>query len=77
MVIEIKKQEKETLANLLRRFAKRVKESGVLTQVRARQFKQRATSKKTKKELALRRLKSQKKLEWLRKLGKAKQMQKI
>ena len=72
MVVEIRKQEKETTANLLRRFSRKVRESGVLEKVRSLQFKKRPSSKKTKKEMALRRIGRQKKIEYLKKIGKIK-----
>lgn len=72
MTVEIKKQEKETFASLLRRFSRKVKESGVLNKVRSLQFKTRPESKKTKKETALRKIARIKRMEYLKKLGKIK-----
>lgn len=72
MVIEIKKQEKETFASLLRRFSRKVKESGVLNKVRSLRFKTRPESQKTKKETALRKIARIKRMEYLKKLGKIK-----
>jgi len=56
MVLEVKKKEKETSQNLVHRFTKTVRQSGVLLQVRKGQFHKRAKSALAKKRSALRRV---------------------
>jgi uncharacterized membrane protein YgaE (UPF0421/DUF939 family) len=70
MGLEIRKKEKETSQNLIRRFTKRVQQSGVLIQARKNMFKQRKKSDETKKRAALRREQLKKQYQILRKLGK-------
>jgi hypothetical protein len=55
MPLEVKKKEKETSQNLVHRFTKVVRQSGVLLQVRSKQFHKRAKSDLVKKRGALRR----------------------
>lgn len=55
MTIEIKKQERETPQNLVRRFTRRIQQSGVLYRARKNRFKQRKKSHQMKKRAALRR----------------------
>lgn len=68
--IEVKKQEKETTQSLIRRFTKRVQQSGVLIQARKIRFKKRRKSEQMKKRAALRREELKKEYEKLKKLGK-------
>jgi len=56
MVLEVKKKEKETSQNLAHRFTKTVRQSGVLLEVRKKQFHTRAKSALAKKRSALRRV---------------------
>ena len=65
MVLEVRKKDKETSQNLVHRFTKVVRQSGILLQVRRSQFHKRAKSALAKKRSALRRVsvKAQKKLE--------------
>lgn len=55
MVVQVRKKEKETSQNLVHRFTKTVRQSGVLLQVRGGQFHKRAKSDLAKKRSALRR----------------------
>ena len=57
MVLEVRKKEKETSQNLVHRFTKTVRQSGVLLQLRKGQFHKRAKSALAKKRSALRRVK--------------------
>lgn len=68
---EIKKQERETNFSLVRRFTKRVKESGVLRAAKRSMFKHRDPSPARRKFIALRRLAKQKEYEKLYKMGKS------
>ena len=56
MVLEVKKKDKESSQNLVHRFTKVVRQSGVLLQVRGKQFGKRAKSTLAKKRSALRRV---------------------
>lgn len=73
MVIEVNKRGKETSASLLRRFVKKVQQSGVLLEVRDRKFFKKEKTKREKKLYALRREKIKKEIEHLKKLGKFKE----
>jgi len=70
MAIEAKKQEKETPQNLIRRFSKKVKMSGVLIRARKSRFHKRKKSDQMKKRSALRKEQLTKEYEKLEKLGK-------
>lgn len=70
MAIEVKKKEKETAASLLRRFSRRVQQSGILLRARQNRFYRSPKSKRQKKVDALRRATSKKERERLIKLGK-------
>ena len=56
MVLEVKKKERESSQNLVHRFTKVVRQSGVLLQVRGKQFRKRPKSDLAKKRSALRRV---------------------
>ena len=70
MPLEVRKKEKETSQNLIRRFTKRVQQSGVLLQARKNMFKRRQESDEKKKRAALRREELKKHYQTLKKLGK-------
>lgn len=55
MALQVTKKEKETSQNLVHRFTKTVRQSGILLQVRGHQFHKRAKSALAKKRSALRR----------------------
>jgi hypothetical protein len=55
MTLEVKRKEKETSQNLVHRFTKVVRQSGVLLEIRGKQFHKRAKSDLAKKRSALRR----------------------
>ncbi|MCX6760526.1 MAG: 30S ribosomal protein S21 [Candidatus Nealsonbacteria bacterium] len=69
MVIEAKKQERETSQSLIRRFTKRVQKSGVLRQARENRYHKRSKSPQMKKRAALRREQLRKEYQRLKKLG--------
>jgi len=56
MALEVKRKEKETSQNLVHRFTKVVRQSGILLEVRSKQFTKRAKSDLAKKRSALRRV---------------------
>ena len=70
MPIEVKKKERESVQSLLRRFTKRVQQSGVLIRARRGRFYVPEPTKRQKKLGALRRQAGQKEREKLYKLGK-------
>lgn len=69
MSIEVKKSERENSQSLIRRFTRKVQQSGILLRARESRFYQRQKSKKMRKEAALRREKLKKEYEKLKKLG--------
>ncbi len=70
MAIEVKKRDRESIQSLLRRFSRRVQQSGILIRTRRGRFYVPSLTKRQKKLGALRRLKNQKEREKLYKLGK-------
>lgn len=70
MALEVRKLEKETSQSLVRRFTKRIQQSGILLRARKIRFKEREKSEQMKKRAALRREELRKKYEKLAKLGK-------
>ncbi len=69
-MIEVRRGEGESSVNLIRRFTKRIKDSGILPLVRKNRFKTRPKSELKKKKDALKRAGKRKERELLRKLGK-------
>ncbi len=69
VVIEVKKKEGETTRSLLRRFSRRIQQSGVLIRARKARFHEREKSKREQRGSALRRIKIGKEKEKLRKMG--------
>lgn len=70
MPVEVRKRERESVQGLLRRFSKRIVQSGVLVRARRGRFYVPPLSKRQKKLSALRREKVRKEKEKLYKLGK-------
>jgi len=70
MSLEVKRKEKESSQNLVRRFAKRLQQSGILVRARKNQFKKREKSRELRKRTALRREEIKKQYEKIKKLGK-------
>ncbi len=70
MAFEIKKQERENNQALVRRFTKRIKESGILKTARTAMFRKRVKSENVRRQSALRRIEKKKEYEKLAKLGK-------
>ncbi len=70
MAIEVKKRERESAQSLLRRFSRRVQQSGILIRTRRARFYVPPLTKRKKRLGALRRLENQKAREKLYKLGK-------
>jgi len=70
MVLEVKKQERETSQSLVRRFGRRVQQSGILVRARKTRFRVKQKSRESQKRAALRREVLRKEYVKLRKLGK-------
>lgn len=70
MTIEVKKKDRETSESLIRRFSRRVQQSGVLLRARRSRFRKEEKSKREKREEALYKIKIRKEIEKLKKLGK-------
>jgi len=68
-IVDVKKKKGERFDSLLRRFNKRVIQSGKIFQARKIRFRDRPETKRKAKERALRRLEISEKREWLRKTG--------
>jgi len=69
-VIEIKKNPKESNPSVLRRFSRKIQESGIIQKVKSGRYNERAESKLKVKKGTLKRLERRKEIEKLRKLGK-------
>ena len=69
MAFEILKQERETNQSLIRRFTKRLRDSGILVGVKKSTFHQREKSKQVQRRLTLRKLQKRKEYERAYKLG--------
>jgi len=67
--VDVKKKKGERFDSLLRRFNRRVIDSGKIVQARKIRFHDRSSSKRKQKDRALRKLKVSEKREWLRKTG--------
>ena len=69
-VIEVKKNPNENNSSVLRRFSRRIQESGIIRKVKGSRYNERAESKLKIKKSALKRMAKRKEIEKLRKLGK-------
>jgi len=70
MPLKVQKQGRESSQSLIRRFAQKIRKSGILLEVRKRMFKEREKSWQMKKRSALRREEKKREYERLKKLGK-------
>jgi ribosomal protein S21 len=70
-VIEVKKNANENNMNLVRRFTRKVQESGIIRKVKSKRYNERAESKVKTKLAALKKIAREKNQEKLFKLGKA------
>lgn len=69
-VIEVKKNANENNTNLIRRFSRKVQESGVIQKVKSKRYNKREESKVKTKAAALKKIEKKKQREKLFKLGK-------
>lgn len=76
MALEIKKELGENSQEIVRRFSKRLKMSGILLRARRMRFHERTKSENLKRRSALRREELKKEYEKLKKLGKIKEERK-
>ena len=74
MPVEVKKGERENSQNLIRRFTKKVQQSGILVRKRASLFHKRKKSREMQKRTAIRREDLKLEYEKLKKLGKTKKI---
>ena len=68
--VEMKKTGTESPISLIRRFSRKMQESGVINKVKSKRYNERSPSTLSQKTLALRRLIRRKEVERLKKLGK-------
>lgn len=68
--IQVTKNQNENGLSLLRRFSRRMQESGIIQKVKGKRYSERAESKLSVKNRALKRIAKRKEMERLRKLGK-------
>ncbi|MBU1177802.1 30S ribosomal protein S21 [Patescibacteria group bacterium] len=69
-MVQVKKKEGETVEAMLRRFKKKLLQSGVLQAARDNRFRERDISKNQKRKEAQARENIRQKREYLRKIGK-------
>ena len=72
VVIEVKKNPNENNSSILRRFSRRIQESGIIRNVKSNRYNIRKESKLKLKKGALKKLGRRKEIEKLKKLGKMK-----
>ena len=68
--VELKKNEHENAASLIRRFTRKIQESGIIPKIKGSRYAQRDVSKLSQKVVALRKLARRAEVEKLKKLGK-------
>ena len=68
--VELKKNEHENAASLIRRFTRKIQESGIIPKIKANRYSQRDMSKLSQKTVALRKIIRRAEVEKLKKLGK-------
>ncbi len=68
--VEVTKNNNETSSSIIRRFTKRVQESGIIKRAKSRRYNERAKSEYVKKKKALKRLAKRTETARLRRLGK-------
>lgn len=70
IVIEVRKNPNENNSSVLRRFSRRIQESGIIRKVKSSRYNVRKESKLKIKNSALKRMTRRKEIEHLKKLGK-------
>ena len=69
-MIEVKRKDNESIGSLLRRFSKRIQQSGLLLQARSSRFRDKSPSRTERRKNALRKNEIVAEKEYQRKLGK-------
>ncbi|KKP93869.1 MAG: hypothetical protein US25_C0058G0003 [Candidatus Moranbacteria bacterium GW2011_GWE1_36_7] len=69
-MIGVQKKEKETTESLMRRFSRKIQQSGVLVRARKTRFRKDEKSKTEKRNEALYKVQIRKEIDKLKKLGK-------
>ena len=69
MVLKINRKEKESSQSLVRRFSKRIRQSGILVQARRIRFRKKSKSKQMKKRSALRKEQMKKEYQKKKRMG--------
>jgi len=72
-VVEFKRKKGESFENFLRRFNKKLQQTGTLYEVRKKHYRQPEKTKRQQKIYALTSLKMREEKEYLRKIGKLKE----
>lgn len=70
MALEVKKKERESPQNLIRRFTKGIQQSGILIRARKGRYTVRLKSRNMRKKMAMRKSVIRKEYELMRKMGK-------
>ena len=68
--VQVQRNGTENTTNIIRRFTKKVQESGVLNKVRSQRYAERTESKYVKKKNTLKKIRRQDEIARLTKLGK-------
>lgn len=69
-VIEVRKNPNESNTSVLRRFSRRIQESGIIRKVKGSRYNLRKESKLKAKKSALKKMERRKEIEKLKRLGK-------
>lgn len=69
-MIQVQKKDRETSESLIRRFSRRVQQSGILIRARRSRFRSEEKSRQKKREEALYKVKIRKEIEKAKKMGK-------
>ena len=69
-MVEVRRKEGESVESMLRRFTKRVQQSGILIRAKKGRFFESPKNKREVRESALRRKELRERKEYLRKIGK-------
>ena len=69
MSIRVKKRERESIASLIYRFNKRVLQSGIVKEIKRRQFYEKEPNRNARRASALYKKKKEKEIEQMRKQG--------
>jgi hypothetical protein len=71
MALEIRRKQRENVQAMMRRFQKAVQQSGILFEMRKRQFVKRVKSDNMQRKSALRKVETKKKYDLIKKMKKS------